>query len=87
MMPPGDARSTAEPIVAGLWTTERNTMTGDANAEQDKARRFHDAALPYLDDVFALARYLMPNATDAEDAVQEVICALCAILTAIAVRP
>src|SRR3984885_3592563 len=46
-------------------------MTGDANAEQDKARRFRDAALPYLDDVFALARYLMRNTADAEDAVQE----------------
>jgi RNA polymerase sigma-70 factor (ECF subfamily) len=46
-------------------------MTTDANAEQDKARRFRDAALPYLDDVFALARYLMRNAADAEDAVQE----------------
>jgi RNA polymerase sigma-70 factor, ECF subfamily len=52
-------------------TTERDTMTGDADAEQDKARRFRDAALPYLDDVYALARYLMRNAADAEDAVQE----------------
>jgi RNA polymerase sigma-70 factor, ECF subfamily len=46
-------------------------MTSDANAEQDKARRFRDAALPHLDDVFTLARYLMRNAADAEDAVQE----------------
>ena len=46
-------------------------MAGDANAEQDKARRFHDAALPHLDDVFALARYLMRNSADAEDAAQE----------------
>jgi RNA polymerase sigma-70 factor (ECF subfamily) len=46
-------------------------MTGDANAEHDKARRFRDAALPILDDVFALARYLMRNTEDAEDAVQE----------------
>ena len=46
-------------------------MTGDANAEPDRARRFRDAALPHLDDVFALARYLMRNAADAEDAVQE----------------
>ena len=49
----------------------RNTTTADANAEQDNARRFRDAALPHLDDVFALARYLMRNAADAEDAVQE----------------
>jgi RNA polymerase sigma-70 factor (ECF subfamily) len=49
----------------------RDTMTADANAEQDKARRFRDAALPYLDDVFALARYLLRGTADAEDAVQE----------------
>jgi RNA polymerase sigma factor (sigma-70 family) len=46
-------------------------MSGDANTEQDKARRFRDAALPYLDDVYTLARYLMRNGADAEDAVQE----------------
>ncbi|MBO0756929.1 MAG: sigma-70 family RNA polymerase sigma factor [Bradyrhizobiaceae bacterium] len=46
-------------------------MTGEANAEHEKARRFRDAALPYIDDVFALARYLMRNAEDAEDAAQE----------------
>jgi RNA polymerase sigma-70 factor (ECF subfamily) len=46
-------------------------MTGHPNAEQEKARRFRDAALPYIDDVFALARYLMRNAEDAEDMVQE----------------
>ena len=46
-------------------------MTGDANADHERARRFRDAALPYLDDVFTLARYLMRNAADAEDAVQE----------------
>jgi RNA polymerase sigma-70 factor (ECF subfamily) len=51
------------------WT--RNAMTGDANAEQDRARRFRDAALPYLDDVFALARYLLRSSADAEDAAQE----------------
>src|SRR5271170_7941890 len=45
-------------------------MAGDANAEQDRARRFRDASLPHLDDVFALARYLMRNSADAEDAAQ-----------------
>ena len=54
-----------------FWTAERNTMAGDVNAEQDRARRFRDAALPYLDDAYALARYLMRNSADAEDAVQE----------------
>jgi RNA polymerase sigma factor (sigma-70 family) len=60
-----------QPVATGYWTAERDTMTGDANAEQDKARRFRDAALPHLDDVFALARYLMRNTADAEDAAQE----------------
>src|SRR5271155_2186139 len=53
------------------WTAGRETMTGDANADHDKARRFRDAALPHLDDAFTLARYLMRNSADAEDAVQE----------------
>jgi RNA polymerase sigma-70 factor (ECF subfamily) len=46
-------------------------MANDAVAEQEKMRRFRDAALPHLDDVYTLARYLMRNPTDAEDAVQE----------------
>src|SRR5580704_2402476 len=46
-------------------------MAIDNASEDVKARRFRDAALPYLDDVFTLARYLMRNETDAEDAVQE----------------
>jgi RNA polymerase sigma-70 factor, ECF subfamily len=46
-------------------------MTGDGNGEHDRARRFRDAALPYLDDVYSLARYLMRNPADAEDAAQE----------------
>jgi RNA polymerase sigma factor (sigma-70 family) len=46
-------------------------MTGDANADPDKAQRFRDATLPYLDDVFALARYLLRSSADAEDAAQE----------------
>ena len=42
-----------------------------ADGDPDKARRFRDAALPHLDDVYTLARYLMRNQADADDAVQE----------------
>ncbi len=56
---------------AASWTAERDMMRGEAHDEQDRARRFRDAALPHLDDVFTLSRYLMRNTADAEDAVQE----------------
>ncbi len=36
-----------------------------------ETQRFRDAALPYLDDVYTVARYLLRDASDAEDAVQE----------------
>src|SRR5580698_8544224 len=52
-------------------TAERTTMTDHATANPDTVRRFRDAALPLLDDAFALARYLMRGTADAEDAVQE----------------
>ncbi len=42
-----------------------------ANDDPEKARRFRDAALPHLDDAYTLARYLLRDASDAEDAVQE----------------
>jgi RNA polymerase sigma-70 factor (ECF subfamily) len=62
-------RPQPEPTV--MWTAGRERMPGDSNAEHDKARRFSDAALPHLDDVYTLARYLLRDAADAEDAVQE----------------
>jgi RNA polymerase sigma-70 factor, ECF subfamily len=40
-------------------------------SDRGKSERFRAAALPYLDDVFTLARYLLKNAADAEDAAQE----------------
>jgi len=61
----GAANGGRRPVVA-----ERDTMAGNAD-EREKARRFRDAALPHLDDAFTLARYLLRNTTDAEDAVQE----------------
>ena len=39
--------------------------------DPDRTRRFRELALPYLDDVYTLARYLLRDASDAEDAVQE----------------
>ena len=47
------------------------TMAAEAGGGVDKAQRFRAAALPYLDDVYTLARYLLRNAADAEDAAQE----------------
>ena len=41
-------------------------MIGD-----DRTQRFREAALPHLDDAYTLARYLLGNTSDAEDAVQE----------------
>jgi RNA polymerase sigma-70 factor (ECF subfamily) len=46
------------------------TMAGDVH-DPERARRFRDAALPHLDEVYTLARYLLRNGADAEDAVQD----------------
>jgi len=54
------------------WKTGNGTMAGNgSDPHQDKARRFRDAALPCIDDVYTLARYLLRDTADAEDAVQE----------------
>lgn len=44
---------------------------GTTVQERAQAQRFRDAALPHLDAVYTLARYLLRNPTDAEDAAQE----------------
>jgi RNA polymerase sigma-70 factor (ECF subfamily) len=51
---------------------ERHAMPDQA-IEEDAARagRFRTAALPHLDAVYTLARYLLRDPSDAEDAVQE----------------
>ncbi len=46
-------------------------MAFEGSDGDDKAQRFRAAALPYLNDVYTLARYLLRNPTDAEDAAQE----------------
>lgn len=67
----------------GRWIQAGRVRTFSANAGQkampvstsnddpDRARRFRDAALPHLDEAYTLARYLLRNADDAEDAVQD----------------
>jgi RNA polymerase sigma-70 factor, ECF subfamily len=42
-----------------------------SNDDPERARRFRELALPYLDDVYTLARYLLRDPADADDAVQE----------------
>jgi RNA polymerase sigma-70 factor, ECF subfamily len=39
--------------------------------EGDKARQFREVALPHLDALYTVARYITRNSTDADDAVQE----------------
>ena len=46
-------------------------MAFEGSDSSEKARRFRAEALPYLDDVYTLARYLLRNPADAEDATQE----------------
>jgi RNA polymerase sigma factor (sigma-70 family) len=50
---------------------QRAMPVSAAYGDADKARRFRDAALPHLDGVYTLARYLLRDPSDAEDAVQE----------------
>jgi RNA polymerase sigma-70 factor (ECF subfamily) len=50
----------------------RSAAANDASHDLDgKASRFKALALPHLDDVYSLARYLVGRDADAEDAVQE----------------
>src|ERR1700748_3620056 len=70
-------------MVPGRWIPAGGVYAPSASAEQEampvkaanddpeKARRFREAALPHLDDVYTLARYLLRDGSDAEDAVQE----------------
>jgi RNA polymerase sigma-70 factor (ECF subfamily) len=58
--------------LAAPWKAGDDVVVGNGSSDNnDKARRFRDAALPHLDDVYTLARYLLHNGADADDAVQE----------------
>ena len=54
-----------------MTAQHRVVLSMAAGGGVDKTQRFRAAALPYLDDVYTLARYLLRNAADAEDAAQE----------------
>jgi RNA polymerase sigma-70 factor (ECF subfamily) len=50
---------------------ETRSVRFTADDERGRAQRFREAALPHLGDVYTLARYLLRNPADAEDAAQE----------------
>jgi RNA polymerase sigma-70 factor (ECF subfamily) len=54
-----------------LRETERHAMSDRTTAEDPARARFREVALPHLDAVYTLARYLLRNPSDADDAVQE----------------
>ena len=54
-----------------MRTREMTGVPFTAEDERGRAQRFRDAALPHLGDVYTLARYLLRNPADAEDAAQE----------------
>jgi RNA polymerase sigma-70 factor, ECF subfamily len=58
--------------LAAPWRAGDDVVVGNGSSDNnDKARRFRDAAVPHLDEVYTLARYLLHDTVDAEDAVQE----------------
>jgi RNA polymerase sigma-70 factor (ECF subfamily) len=65
--------SGVERYVFAATTAGNRAMAGGAADGSDggKAERFKALALPHLDDVYTLARYLLRSASDADDAVQE----------------
>ena len=61
-----------DPLPRGAMRVQETrsvAFTGDD--ERGRAQRFREAALPHLGDVYTLARYLLRNPADAEDAAQE----------------
>jgi RNA polymerase sigma-70 factor (ECF subfamily) len=46
-------------------------IAGSTQRFEDRDAQFRELALPLLDDVYTLARYLLSSAADADDAVQE----------------
>jgi RNA polymerase sigma-70 factor, ECF subfamily len=67
----GRSATTGRAHAASAKAGPQTMPPNDAHDDPDKARRFREAALPYLDDVYTFARYLLRDPADAEDAVQE----------------
>jgi RNA polymerase sigma factor (sigma-70 family) len=65
LIPAGRARAFSAKAV------QEAMPVSNSNEDPDRARRFREAALPHLDDAYTLARYLLRDPADAEDAVQE----------------
>jgi RNA polymerase sigma-70 factor, ECF subfamily len=67
------AQSRVEASAARPWNVDMPTEEGRGVIEADRgaAERFRALALPLLDDVYTLARYLTRDAAEAEDAAQE----------------
>jgi RNA polymerase sigma factor (sigma-70 family) len=68
---PGRCSQTGRAHVVSNTAARKPMPVNAANDDPEKARRFRDAALPHLDEVYTLARYLLREPADAEDAVQE----------------
>jgi RNA polymerase sigma-70 factor (ECF subfamily) len=68
---PGRAIEAGRAPAFSATAGQRAMPFNSSGEDYEKAQRFRDAALPYLDDAYTLARYLLRNADDAEDAVQE----------------
>jgi RNA polymerase sigma-70 factor (ECF subfamily) len=64
-------RAYAPSAKVGQAKVGQAAMPVNTEDEAERAQRFREAALPHLDDVYTLARYLLRDATDADDAVQE----------------
>lgn len=56
---------------ARIWQSKPCAAEATVLRAPSTTRRFREAALPLLNDVYTLAHYLMRNPDDAEDAVQE----------------
>jgi RNA polymerase sigma-70 factor, ECF subfamily len=68
---PGRPIEAGRALAFSATAGQRAMPFNSSGEDYERAQRFRDAALPYLDDAYTLARYLLRNADDAEDAVQE----------------